>query len=151
MPALSRLERILAAVPSRLEKLDAATAARKPASGKWSPKEELGHLLDSAANNHQRVVRVQMEDKLALPGYQQENWVKVHGYQERDWRELIGLWTGLNRHLLVAAQSVPPAAWANTCMVGNSGPLTLDFVFTDYLSHMLHHLQHLGIAVDDLN
>jgi DinB superfamily len=151
MDALSRLERILAEVPSRLGKLDGATAARKPSPGKWSPKEELGHLLDSAANNHQRIVRVQMEDKLAMPGYQQENWVKVHGYQERDWRELIGLWTALNRHLLAAAQSVPPSAWANTCMVGDSGPLTLDFVFTDYLSHMLHHLQHLGIAVDDLN
>ena len=76
MPALSQLERMIAAVPSRLQNLD---AGRTPAAGKWSPNQELGHLLDSAANNHQRIVRGQMEDGLAMPGYQQESWVKVHG------------------------------------------------------------------------
>ena len=148
MPALSQLERMIAAVPSRLQNLD---AGRTPAAGKWSPNQELGHLLDSAANNHQRIVRGQMEDGLAMPGYQQESWVKVHGYQDRDWRELIGVWEALNRQLLAAARSVPPSAWAHACTVGDSGPLTLEFVFTDYLSHMLHHLQHIGIAVDDLH
>ncbi|HEY1264777.1 MAG TPA: DinB family protein [Terriglobales bacterium] len=147
--ALSQLERILELVPKRLESI-AGGSEHRPAAGKWSPKEELGHLLDSAVNNHQRLVRVQMEDRLAMPGYRQEFWVKVSRYQERDWKELAAIWKGMNRQLLAAAQSVPQSAWANTCTVGDSAPMTLEFVFTDYLAHLLHHLQHMGIKVDDL-
>ncbi len=140
---------IIHKVPGRLQKLGVEKAAAKPEPGKWSPKEELGHLLDSAVNNHQRMVRVQMEDKLAMPGYQQEKWVKANRYQQREWGELITLWTVLNQHLLSAAQSVPDAAWKHTCTVGGSEPMTLQFVFEDYIQHMLHHLQHIGIDVAD--
>ena len=149
MKSLNQLQTIIEETPARLHKLGAEKAAVKPANDKWSPKEELGHLLDSAVNNHQRIVRVQMEDKLAMPGYQQEKWVKLHGYQERRWSELITLWTVLNQHLLVAAQSVPENAWTHTCSVGDSEPMTLQFVFEDYIRHMLHHLQHIGIDVAD--
>ena len=90
-----------------------------------------------------------MEDKLAMPGYQQEKWVNVHHYQSREWAELIDLWRAMNLQLLSAARSVPDAAWTNTCTVGGSAPMTLQFVFEDYLRHMLHHLQHIGIEVAD--
>src|SRR5215831_4187873 len=123
MTSLNKLQTIIRGAPARLYKVGAENAAIKPAADKWSPKEELGHLLDSAVNNHQRIVRVQMEDKLALPGYQQERWVKLHGYQERQWDELINLWTALNHHLLAAAHSVPGNAWSNTCTVGGSEPM----------------------------
>ena len=149
MQALTQLQRIVVEVPGRLERL-APSAGRRPAPGKWSPKEELGHLLDSAANNHQRIVRVQMENNLAMPGYQQEQWVQLHGYQQRPWTELIGLWAALNDHLLAAAGSVPSSAWSHACTVADSAPMTLEFLFTDYLRHMLHHLEHIGIMVDDL-
>ncbi|HSS98882.1 MAG TPA: DinB family protein, partial [Terriglobales bacterium] len=124
MKSLNQLQAIIQKIPARLHFLGAEKVFIKPAPHKWSPKEELGHLLDSAANNHQRIVRVQMEDKLALPGYQQEKWVKLHGYQEREWNELINLWTVLNQHLLAAAHSVPENAWLNTCTVGDSEPMT---------------------------
>ena len=148
MEALATLSRSLHEIPSRLGKLPGP--ARKPALNKWSAKEELGHLLDSAANNHQRIVRVQMENGLALPGYKQEEWVRIHAYQEREWPELIELWTALNQQLLAAAQRVPESAWLHTCTVASSAPQTLKFVFEDYLEHMFHHLQHIGIQVADL-
>jgi DinB superfamily len=149
MKSLNRLQSIIQETPARLHEFSPEKAAVKPAADKWSPKEELGHLLDSAVNNHQRIVRVQMEDKLAMPGYQQEKWVKLHRYQERQWNELITLWTVLNQHLLAAAHSVPENAWTHTCAVGDSEPMTLQFVFEDYIRHMLHHLQHIGIDVAD--
>ena len=149
MKSLDRLQTIIQETPARLHKVSAKKAETKPTVDKWSPKEELGHLLDSAVNNHQRIVRVQMEDKLAMPGYQQENWVKLHKYQERPWSELINLWAALNEHLLSAARSVPDASWKHTCSVGNSEPMTLQFVFEDYIRHMLHHLEHIGIDVTD--
>src|SRR5580765_7521264 len=107
MKSLNALQIIIQETPGRLHCLGIEKAAIKPAADKWSPKEELGHLLDSAVNNHQRMVRAQMEDGIAMPGYQQEEWVKLHKYQERQWYELISLWAGLDQHLLAAAQSVP--------------------------------------------
>jgi DinB superfamily len=149
METLAQLQRLINEIPPRLEKLS-GDAGCKPAPNQWSPKEELGHLLDSAANNHQRIVRVQFEDGLKMPGYQQEQWVAVHGYQQREWRELIALWRSLNQQLLAAASAVPENAWLNKGTVANSDPMTLQFVFEDYIQHMLHHMKHIGIAIDDL-
>src|SRR5215475_173991 len=99
---LKLLNMLLAEVPGRLKRLPADRINVKPAPKAWSPKEELGHLLDSAANNHQRIVRAHLEDKPAMPGYDGDAWVKLHAYQNRDWLELIGLWQQLNVQLLAA-------------------------------------------------
>ncbi len=150
MQALVLMRVLLEEVPDRLGKLPAGKLDAKPAPSKWSPKEELGHLLDSAANNHQRIVRAQLQENLALPGYEQQLWVDVHGYQRRDWHELIEVWRALNQQLLAAAEAVPDSAWSRTCTIAGSEPLTLKFVFEDYIEHMMHHLRHIGIEVDDL-
>jgi len=149
MQALQSLRKLLDSLPARLDAIPADTVAAKP-NGAWSVKEELGHLLDSAANNHQRIVRAQLEDNPAMPNYDGDQWVALHTYQKRDWRELIGLWEALNRQLLAAAEAVPGSAWSRTCTIGGSGPLTLQFVFEDYLDHMRHHLEHMKVKMDDL-
>jgi len=150
MPVLSLLRDLLQRVPDRLERLPKDTVESKPTPSNWSPKEELGHLLDSAANNHQRIVRGQFEDNLAMPGYEQDRWVAIHAYQRRDWKELIEVWQALNRQLLAAAEAVPDSTWSRTLTVAGSEPLTLEFVFDDYVDHMLHHLQHIGIETGDI-
>lgn len=150
MEAISQLRKLLQVVPGRLAALSAEKVEHKPDPARWSPKEELGHLMDSAVNNHQRIVRSQMEDKLTLPGYEQNRWVAIHGYHERDWQELISLWHAINRQLLRAAESAPDSAWSNTLRVGSSEPMSLEFVFDDYVAHMVHHLKHIGIALDDI-
>lgn len=148
MPALTTLRDLLQLVPDRLERLDAVETRVTPSA--WSRKEELGHLLDSAANNHQRIVRAQLEDKPVMPGYEQNRWVAANAYQRRDWRELIEVWQALNRQLLAAAEAVPDAFWSRTLTVAGSEPLTLQFVFDDYVAHMLHHLKHIGIETADI-
>jgi hypothetical protein len=150
MPELNSLRDLLERVPARLQRLSPDIVASKPTPSDWSPKEELGHLLDSAANNHQRIVRAQLEDNPAMPGYEQNRWVAIHAYQQRDWRELIELWQALNRQLLAAAEAAPDSAWSRTLTIAGSEPLTLEFVFDDYVVHMLHHLRHIGIEVDDI-
>ena len=149
MQGLLVLKALLKDVPPRLEKIPSGNA-ETPGASQWSPKEELGHLLDSAANNHQRIVRAQLEDKPAMPGYDGDRWVELHSYWKRDWHELISSWRALNRQLLAAAEAVPDSAWSRTCTIADSKPLTLKFVFEDYLEHMTHHLAHIGIQVDDL-
>jgi hypothetical protein len=150
MLALTSLRTLLNDIPDRLRHLPASRAQVKADPSKWSPKEELGHLIDSAVNNHRRIVLIQLDDAPALQSYDGERWVEVQRYQDRDWNELIRLWLLLNQHLLAAASSVPESAWSRTCTIGDSQPLTLKFVVDDYVDHMMHHLRHMGIEVDDL-
>ena len=150
MQGLTKLRALIDEIPLRLKKLPLSQADLKPSPTKWSRKEELGHLLDSAANNHQRIVRTQLEDKPKMPGYDGNAWVKLHRYQQRSWPEMIDLWRAFNQQLLVAAEAVPDPAWSRTCTIADSQALTLKFVFEDYIEHMIHHLRHIGIEVDNL-
>jgi len=150
MQSLKQLRALINEIPLRLNKLAPSQVELKPSLSKWSPKQELGHLLDSAANNHQRIVRTQLEDSPKMPGYDGDAWVELHGYQQRNWEEMIELWRALDLQLLTAAEAAPDPAWSRTCTIADSLPLTLKFVFEDYLEHMIHHLKHIGIDMDDL-
>lgn len=147
---LAQLRYALTVLPGRLAGISNERAAAKPAPDSWSAKQELGHLIDSAANNHQRIVRAQLENNLALPGYDGDQWVELHGYQNRDWIVLIGLWRAGNSQILAAAESAPDGAWSHTLSVGGSEPMTLRFVLDDYVDHMVSHLRHIGVEVDDI-
>ena len=147
---LNQLKSLIVRLPLRLAAIANEAASRKPAPDGWSSKQELGHLIDSAANNHQRIVRAQLEDNLSLPEYDGERWVEVHDYQSRNWTELIALWLAGNSQLLAAAEAAPLSAWAHLLTIGDSKPMTLGFVLDDYVVHMSHHLRHMGIEVDDI-
>jgi hypothetical protein len=81
------------AVP-RLERISDARAGHRPAPTTWSAKEVLGHLIDSAANNHSRFVLAQGRDDLSFPGYDQERWVEVQAHGDQPWPDLIGTTCG---------------------------------------------------------
>jgi nitroreductase len=148
--SIAQLRFALMVVPGRLAAMARERVAAKRSPQSWSAKQELGHLIDSAANNHQRVARAQLENNLELPGYDGDRWVALHDYQNREWIDLIDLWRAGNAQLLAAAEAAPPAAWAHTLTVGGSEPMTLGFVLDDYVRHMTHHLRHIGIEVDDI-
>src|ERR1051326_1019289 len=93
----------------RLGELSEAKASQPVAPGKWSPKEIIGHLVDSASNNHGRFVRAQLSDGLFFPGYDQEAWVRVQQYSRANWIELIALWRGLNHHIATVVEHIPSA------------------------------------------
>src|SRR5260221_2655385 len=86
----------------------------KPAPGKWSPKEILGHLIDSAQNNIQRFVRSQYEDTPRIV-YAQDDWVRLQGYQHCGKVELIQLWVSINRHLCKILVAMDPAQYEKKC------------------------------------
>jgi len=135
----AELDEIVAASGAALRALDEEAAARRSGPDRWSRKEVLGHLIDSAANNHQRFVRLQLETTLALPGYTQNDWVRVQGYQERPFRDLVDLWIAYNRHLAHVLRLADPAAAGH---VWRAPGKDLDFAFlmADYLRHLRHHL-----------
>ncbi len=111
--------------------------------GKWVRKEILGHLIDSAANNHQRFVRAQFADPFIWPNYEQEAWVAVQRYRDRPWAELVDLWVALNRHLAAIIESVPAARLQTRCVIGSEEPRPLEWVMSDYLRHLRHHLEQI--------
>jgi hypothetical protein len=110
---------------------------------KWSKKEILGHMIDSAANNHQRFVRVSCNDASAFPSYDQTQWVEMQRYNESNWDELIVLWTSYNSHLSNVVGRIPQEAQSLPCQIGTAEPVTLLFVAEDYLRHMRHHISQI--------
>jgi hypothetical protein len=127
----------------RLLEFSDVDAGRMAAPGVWTKKELLGHLIDSASNNHQRFVRLQLADDLRLPKYEQEGWVRVQRYQATDWASLIELWRAYNLHLARVIRDAAPETLGHTCRVGDGEPVTLQFLMEDYLAHMEHHLKEL--------
>src|SRR5919204_3614460 len=94
----------------KLRQIGDANASLRPAPGKWSKKEILGHLVDSAANNHQRFVRLQLMSRIDLPGYDGDEWVRIQRYQDRPWGELIELWRNYNIQLASLIRTVDTVA-----------------------------------------
>ncbi len=128
------------------------------ADGKWSAKETVGHLIDSASNNHGRFVRAQFKDDLVFEGYAQEDWVRSQAYDEEPWPLLVGLWRHYNLHLAHVMQHAPEAKRAAAraehnfhqigfAPVSPGEPSTLEHLMLDYIEHLKSHLhQILGDA-----
>ena len=122
--------------------------------GKWSPREILGHLIDSAANNHQRFVRAQFTDDLVFAGYEQENWVEVQRYQDESWQDLVQLWQFYNRHIVHVIEVTPEEQRTKlrakhnlhqiaSDLLKEDEPVTLEWFMRDYLDHMKKHLAQI--------
>ena len=127
----NRLTAVLQSVPQRLGEIPDAEASREPGPGRWSKKQVLGHLIDSASNNHQRIVRALIEPGIDFPAYQQEAWVSVQDYSTEAWADIVHLWLLLNRHLLHIIRTI-----------SESG-LSLAILIAGYLDHLDHHLDQM--------
>jgi hypothetical protein len=141
--ALKELESLLNIAVPRLRALSEAESSSVPAPGKWSKKEILGHLIDSAGNNHQRFVRAQLSSEIRLPEYQQDEWVRSQSYQTESWENLVQLWRSFNLHLLHVGTLIPGERLSSMCFIGTNEPVTLEFLFIDYVRHVKHHLQQI--------
>jgi DinB superfamily len=116
--------------------------------GKWSPKQIIGHLVDSAVNNHQRFVRAQIaahlkNGALEIDGYAQNEWVAVGGYATRDWNDLLNLWLSLNAQILHVMKHVNPDSLSVPVIIGGGSPAPLEAIMIDYAGHVKHHLESL--------
>ena len=129
---------------ARLGGLGETDVARDRGPGKWTKKEILGHLIDSAVNNHQRFVRAQLANPFLGPGYDQQAWVQVQRYRERPWLELVELWVALNRHVAAVIESVPAEKLQTPCTIGDREPASLEWWMRDYVRHLRHHLEQIA-------
>jgi hypothetical protein len=130
MPWLVTISEAEASVPER--------------EGKWSAKQILGHLTDSAVNNLGRIIRMQIEAVPTLPGYEQMEWVSLQHYAEREWAQVLALWFALNEHVVWTIEHIEMARLANRGVIEGE-PLTLGFLIADYIAHMEHHLRAMQL------
>ena len=114
-------------------------------------KQILGHLIDSAANNHQRMVRLQYNDKLTFPDYQQDNdlWIVLQDYQNADWNTIIQLWKYYNLHMIQVIKSVDQSKLKNSWQSFEDITVTLQQMIEGYLGHIDLHLNEIQELIDN--
>jgi len=136
----------IASAREKLEQIneESATVILRP--GGWTSKQTLGHLIDSALNNHQRFIRAAIEGSYEGPTYEQEGWVSLHGYSDLPWSELVAHWQRQNDLLCVVVDRIPEDKHAALCKVGANEPVTLRFLVEDYLVHLHHHVDQIAAA-----
>jgi hypothetical protein len=140
---IERISQLVYEYKPKLLTLLPEEAHRKSSPDAWSRQEILGHLIDSAYNNHQRVIRAMLDQAADFPPYQQEEWVKLSAYNQRDWYTLVDFWMQVNIHLIKVMENVPEDALQNPCGIGKAEPVPLKFVMEDYLRHLNMHLQDI--------
>jgi hypothetical protein len=139
-----RLAAVLRDAMPWLVTISEAEASVPEREGKWSAKQVIGHLIDSAVNNLGRIVRLQIEAGQSLPGYEQMAWVGLQHYAGREWAQVLALWFALNEHVAWTIGHVEQANLANRGVVAGE-PLTLGFLIEDYVAHMEHHLRAMRL------
>lgn len=140
-PTIGYLEKIIRNYCKRLEALSDESYDWRPAPEKWSKREILGHLVDSAQNNIRRFIVAQYEDTPDIP-YSQDEWVALTGYRDYPSRDLVTLWTLLNRQIVHILSHMPPGGAQRKCRMGGL-PQTLEWVAADYCNHLLHHIHQI--------
>jgi hypothetical protein len=114
--------------------------AKKPLPEKWSKKELIGHLIDSAQNNLRRFIVAQYEDNPFIV-YKQDEWVRMNHYQQSIAKDLVLLWSLLNRQIVSVLENTPAANAERLCLTEASHSIA--FLVADYNRHMLHHLHQV--------
>ena len=134
---------LLSLVEENLPKLQAipeAEFAAKPNPQKWSKKEILGHLIDSATFNHQRFIRAQFEEGQTIL-YNPDNCVLFNHYQNKESEALIQFWAHYNRHLAHVMAGFSAEQLQKTCITDVEH--TIKFLFEDYIEHQKYHLKQV--------
>jgi hypothetical protein len=139
-----RLAAVLRSAMPWLVTLSEAEASVPEREGKWSAKQMIGHLIDSAVNNLGRIVRMQIEPGQSFSGYEQRSWVSLQHYAEREWSQTLALWFALNEHVAWTIAHVERARLANRGVVEGDA-VTLGFLIEDYVAHMEHHLRAMRL------
>lgn len=139
--ALNRLEYIINLTPKMLTEISEENMSTKPSPTKWSKKEIIGHLIDSATNNHQRFVRGQFENIPEI-SYEQNNWNEFSFYNQIESKQIISFWTIYNKQIIEIIKRIPKENLEKQIKIGNN-ILTLEFLIIDYVEHLEHHLKQI--------
>jgi hypothetical protein len=137
-----RLTWLCNTLPALMRQIDEAEFAFKPLPTKWSKKEILGHLIDSAANNHQRFIRIQFETEPVI-FYEQNSWNALSHYNEMNTDQIIDFWKAYNQYLIEIVKQIPARSLVRLGIGKDGQKYTLKFCIDDYVDHTEHHLKQI--------
>jgi hypothetical protein len=141
---LLKLKYLMSSAQTYFEKADRAAVEAKPAPDKWSKKEILGHLVDSAINNIQRFTEIQTHPKpYQIRPYDPDALVLANDYQNKDLDELFALWHNLNLQVKFIVEHQTEATQKYATVLPNGETKDLKFVINDYVDHLEHHLDQI--------
>lgn len=142
---IHELEILIATYHQRFLELEEDVLSGKPQPGKWSKKEVIGHLIDSAHNNMRRFICGQYDDPEKSIVYDPDVWVRANDYQNLDSGAIISLWKAINEQLCRVLAAMPKEAYAKQCNTAFKGVElhSLQWLAEDYVRHMKHHLNQV--------
>lgn len=145
MSSIVEFEKLLYEIPKVINRIEDHEFMNKVSANKWSKQEILGHLCDSAVNNHSRFVRIILTDEpIRIDGYKQDEWISIHDYQNNYSKsDLLALWIQLNKQILNVLRNASELDFNKPCILSDKRRVTLRWLFDDYLSHMLHHIKQI--------
>ncbi|MBP0725841.1 DinB family protein [Bacillus sp. RG28] len=137
------LRNLINEVPNKIESLPYVNEKTNPS--KWSKIEILGHLCDSGSINHKRFVEILISnEQVTLSGYNQVLWVQVHNYQESySIKEILNLWRSINERIVKLLSNIKENQWNLSCKLEDQTIVTLEWLVSDYIQHMNHHLKQI--------
>lgn len=144
----AELRQIVATVTPMLKGINDSNFSVRPRPDKWSRKEILGHLIDSACNNQQKFVRLMQQPRLDFPGYAQDDWVELQNWAAADWENMIELWRTYNLHIAYLIENAKPEFVENEITIEGVGPFKLGFIMPDYVEHLKHHVKQIFPDID---
>jgi hypothetical protein len=140
--SIDRLQELCSIIPNHLEEISEEEFTHIPSPGKWSKKQILGHLIDSAANNHQRFVRIQYERDPVIY-YDQNEWNRIQVYNKTKSEGLKLLWKLYNLHLLHIIKNIPSDKLERKGVLKSGNEYSLGWYVNDYVEHLEHHLHQI--------
>lgn len=129
-----------------------ATAGIVLSDDKWSLKQIVGHLIDSASNNHQRILRLKQNAELHFPDYEALSWLEASDYNSFTFSHLIQLFTLYNQHISHLIENLPDSVLSHRWIVswGDIGSISLKDLVIHYVEHLEAHLNHFQERLNEL-
>jgi len=156
------LQKIIENGSKRIREIDGETMLVKPSDEKWSKNEILGHLVDSAIINYQRIMLAQLKEDLIFDGYDQVNWVQLNGYRSRNTEEILKIWEAINTHISQVVSTIPESTMNRKTVHHNFDKISmqvlrkgeesnLHYLIWDYIFHVEHHLAQIIDGYEKMN
>ncbi len=151
---IAEFRKIIYSSEEKFLKVSGEESNNKPQPEKWSSKQLLGHLVDSSINNIVRFINGQFREDFVFTGYDQDKWVTAQRYDEAEWEIIVSMWKNNNLQIANVVEFIPEDIFTRPHSNHNSNlisfvkvprdkPFTLEYIFTDYIAHMKHHLNQI--------
>jgi len=144
--ALTRLDSNIEGMAAIFQDYSGKELLDKPAPGKWSKQEILGHLIDSALNNLKRFTEIQfLPQPYKVISYRQNELVDINHYQDLPIIHLLDLWKTLNQQISYVVKNIPPEKldYPVDPQYENGEMRSLGWIICDYVAHLEHHLRQI--------